>query len=433
MNNRLPLGWAWSTIGDVCLPVEKTDPRTTPDSEFEYIDIGGVGSGTRQITETRSLVGRSAPSRARQVVRTNDIVLATVRTYQKKTAIVPSILDKAIASTGFSILRPVSDIDPLFLLFQVTTDEFVTLLSARQTGTSYPAVRDKDVKAMPLRVAPRFEQRRIVRRVEDILSRLDRVEVTLKSLKTKLNLLRSSILVDAFHAARTLPKSWRWAKLGQLCKKPQYGWTTKSVPTDGLPYLRITDISSGNVDWSSVPSCVNSPTNIEKFLLKDGDIVVSRSGASVGFSHILRDPPKAVFASYLIRLRVSENLLPEYLAFYLQSPTYWNTISDNKIGSAIPNVNAKKLVNIPIPVPSRPEQQDIIDHVESAFSQLDTIADSIKNGLEQVAALRRSALAEAFAGRLVPQDPDDEPASALLKRIAASRPAKPKHRRKARA
>ena len=90
MTEGLPKGWKQVLLGDVCLPVSKVDPRQHPDREFEYIDIGGIPPGAGQVSETKVLKGAAAPSRARQLVRAGDVVLSTVRTYQRKTAIVGS-------------------------------------------------------------------------------------------------------------------------------------------------------------------------------------------------------------------------------------------------------------------------------------------------------------------------------------------------------
>ncbi len=204
-NRDLPADWRSVAVGDICFSVEKTDPRNSPDRAFEYIDIGGIGRGTGKIVETRSLLGANAPSRARQVVKVGDIVLSTVRTYQKKTAIVPVTLDNAIASTGFSVLRPVSDVDPMFLLFQVLSHEFVTLLNGKQTGTSYPAVRDKDVRAMPFRIAPLEEQKRIVVEMEARFSFLDAIKTLLTDGLNRIAILRQSVLAEAF-AGRLVPQ-----------------------------------------------------------------------------------------------------------------------------------------------------------------------------------------------------------------------------------
>lgn len=434
MNEPLPQGWAWATVGEVATEVRsgfasgKHNPsgdgiphlRPMNVSRGGEVDLTKVKYVSQDVDERRLCRG--------DILFNNTNSPALVG----KTALFT--LDGEFAFSNHMTRVRTSEMVPGFISYQLHH----VWMSGRQSPFINNHVNQASISArvlasqIQIAVAPVSEQRRIVDRIGEIFARLHAAETRLKSLLEKLNHLRSAILADAFHTTGALPNGWQWAKLAQVCNKPQYGWTTKSAQTDGLPYLRTTDISSGSIDWASVPSCVKQPTNIERFLLNDGDIVVSRAG-SVGISHMLRDPPRAVFASYLIRLRVNKNLIPKYLAFYLKSPAYWKAISENKIGIAIPNVNAKKLADIPIPVPSRLEQQATIARVESEFLHLDAIEDSVENGLKQVVTLRQSVLAEAFAGRLVPQDPDDEPASVLLKRIAATRPAKkPKCRRKAR-
>lgn len=204
-NHDLPVGWILTTVEDVCLPVYKTDPRKSPDVEFEYIDIGSVGMGSGKIVATRTFLGMDAPSRARQVVKAGDTVLSTVRTYQKKTALVPGVLDQAIASTGFSVLRPSDGVHPYFLFFQVFGDEFVRSLNKKQTGTSYPAVREKDVKSMPFRLAPLSEQEAIAADTKDNFNRIDTTTALVENLVNRVALLRRSVLTEAF-AGRLVPQ-----------------------------------------------------------------------------------------------------------------------------------------------------------------------------------------------------------------------------------
>lgn len=193
----------------------------------------------------------------------------------------------------------------------------------------------------------------------------------------------------------TLPSTWGQTVLGELCAKPQYGWTTKSALGPGLPYLRTTDISKGTVDWNAVPSCTVIPDDPARYLLRDGDIVVSRAG-SVGISYLLRDPPEAIFASYLIRLQVCDLVLPEYVAYYLQSSEYWKAISETKIGIAVPNVNARKLAAIPIPLAPRAEQKRIVDALEEQFSRLDAAERGLAEAKWKLDSLQRSAVAQLF-------------------------------------
>ena len=218
-----------------------------------------------------------------------------------------------------------------------------------------------------------------------------------------------------------LPPGWVETRLGEVSQKPQYGWTTKSIAGLGVNYLRTTDISKGKIDWESVPICIDIPENLDKFLLYDNDIVISRAG-SVGISYLVKDPPIAVFASYLIRLQIINPICTSYIAYFLKSPSYWASISDIAIGIAIPNVNARRLVSIRIPIAPLEEQERIVDAIEEHFSRIDAIESAAQTALAKLDTLRRTVLAAAFSGRLVDQDLGDEPASLLLERIAAERP-----------
>lgn len=182
-----------------------------------------------------------------------------------------------------------------------------------------------------------------------------------------------------------LPNGWEWSTVGDLCLKPQYGWTTKSGPdASGLPYLRTTDITNGPVDWSTVPRCQENPPHIAAYLLSDGDIVVSRAG-SVGASALLHSPPPAVFASYLIRLRAVMPINARYVSHYFQSSAYWREISDAKVGVAMQNVNASKLAAIPIPVPPAAEQERIVAAIEEHLSRLDAAEAALGSARRRLA------------------------------------------------
>ena len=196
-----------------------------------------------------------------------------------------------------------------------------------------------------------------------------------------------------------LPKNWAWATLQEVCSPPQYGWTTKATTQGTLHLLRTTDITSGNVDWDTVPFCQAEPPDTEKYLLKTGDIVISRAG-SVGYSYLVKNPQNAVFASYLIRFRSLSIIDENYLAFFLKSPDYWKIISKEKAGIALVNVNATKLKRIEIPLPPLSEQNRIVSKIENLFTQLDTAVDSLKKTQVQLQRYRRSLLKAAFEGEL---------------------------------
>ena len=148
--NGLPKGWAECSIGQVTLPVSKIDPKGEPDREIDYIDIASIDNTRQVIGQVKRYQLKDAPSRARQIVRSGDVLFATVRPYLRNIASVPNDYDQQIASTGFSVLRPAEDICPGFLFYKAISRDFVNALTGAQYGVSYPAVKDEQVFANSL-------------------------------------------------------------------------------------------------------------------------------------------------------------------------------------------------------------------------------------------------------------------------------------------
>ena len=198
-------------------------------------------------------------------------------------------------------------------------------------------------------------------------------------------------------AEQQLPKGWKIERLGDVCSPPQYGFTTKAVENGTIRLLRTTDITNGKINWTDVPFCYENPDNIEKYLLQDGDIVISRAG-SVGVSYLINNPPHSVFASYLIRFQPFIN--KKYFYFFLKSLAYWKQISESSVGIAVPNVNASKLKNILIPVAPQETQQAIVNKIESLFDEIDEGIGRLKTAAQQIQQYRQSLLKNAFNGEL---------------------------------
>ena len=143
---------------------------------------------------------------------------------------------------------------------------------------------------------------------------------------------------------RSLPKGWQWVQLGDYCRQINYGYTASANFKIKEPrFLRITDIQNGIVEWDSVPGCEINAQEEEANLLVDGDIVFARTGATTGKSFLIKNPPRAVFASYLIRVRPNSQIYPDFLYTFFQSDEYWKQIRMRARGGAQPNVNATLL------------------------------------------------------------------------------------------
>jgi type I restriction enzyme S subunit len=196
-----------TTLGEVCEPISSVHPADLPDMEFTYFDIGSIDNQTNRIVAPKSLVGREAPSRARLEVRKGDILFSNVRTYLKKIALIEQDYTNPVASTGFTAIRAAGGILPQFLISQVLSEDFLQPIHALQTGSNYPAVRDKDVFAQPIRLAPIREQVRIASTVDAMMARIDKGEAAARRALDRLQRYRAAVL----HAGVTgeLTREWR--------------------------------------------------------------------------------------------------------------------------------------------------------------------------------------------------------------------------------
>ena len=219
-----------------------------------------------------------------------------------------------------------------------------------------------------------------------------------------------------------LPEGWAWSRLKTLSESIQYGVNDSAKTSGSHRLLRITDIQNGSVNWNTVPY---TTVNDTKYSLSINDIVFARTGATVGKSFLIKEVPAlAVYASYLIRIRLVEPRCANYIYKFFNSSNYWTQITDKSIGVGQPNCNGTSLSQLFIPVPPMNEQASILTIVENILSLIECI-DVNKCEIEECSRQIKSKILKlAIQGKLVPQDKNDEPASALLERIRAERKAK---------
>jgi len=256
-----------------------------------------------------------------------------------------------------------------------------------------------------------------------------------------------------------LPKGWEWVRLIDIMADIHYGYTASADETKEVKLLRITDIQDDKVNWETVPGCDISEKMVEQYKLNNNDIVIARTGGTVGKSYLVENMNvPSVFASYLIRLKYLGPMQAGFTKVFLGSQLYWKQLYDGTSGTGQPNVNGNTLKAIILPIAPINEQHKVISKVvelmsfcdqleQQSLSSLDahqqlvetllaTLTDS-QNAEElaenwarisqhfdtlftteaSIDALKQTILQLAVMGKLVPQDPNDEPASELLKRI----------------
>jgi len=188
-----------------------------------------------------------------------------------------------------------------------------------------------------------------------------------------------------------IPVDWEVAKVQDVCEKPEYGYTVSTTEKPiGPKFLRISDIQDGKVNWEKVPFC-HCPNSIkEKYILKPGDILFARTGATTEKSYIIKKCPEAIFASYLVRVVTKGIINSNFLYLVFNSFIYWRQIKEQIGGSTQGGVNASSLSSIKIPLPPLSEQIKIAEILTSVDEEIENEMahkerlESIKKGLMQV-------------------------------------------------
>ena len=316
-------------------------------------------------------------------------------------------------------------------------------------------------------IPPLPEQHRIVAKIEELFSDLDAGAEALRKAKAQLRLYRQAVLKAAFEGRLTaawreahkvekfigdnsnliqenapdlfaLPRGWGWAKLNIVCNKIQDGshFSPKvqyDSPAEGR-YLYITakNIKENGIDLSNVTYVDNDfhKSIIDRCNPGKGDVLLIKDGVKTGIAAINQLKTEFSLLSSVALFKTNKMiLLPHYLKHYLNSPVGFRMITGQMTGTAIKRIILDKLRTSYIPLAPFPEQQKIVEEIERLLSIANEVENSIDRGLKQSRIMRQSILKKAFQGGLVPQDPEDEPAAELLKRIKAEKAGHPAGRR----
>jgi type I restriction enzyme, S subunit len=197
---RIPSEWGVKELEEVALiNRESRDPaRECPDGRFFYVDIDSVENGTGVFRNVREVVGKDAPSRARRVVRRNDVIMSTVRPYLKAFAIVPKTYDNQISSTGFAVLTCKQNILPIYLLYALFSDPFVQQCNKAMVGGQYPALNSSQVARIKVPIPSLLEQQKIA----EILSTVDRRLELLTGKKQRLERTKAGLMNELLTGRR---------------------------------------------------------------------------------------------------------------------------------------------------------------------------------------------------------------------------------------
>lgn len=428
--SALPQGWALTSIDSVTTKAAQKIAGVA--EKFTYIDIGSVSRETKQIINPEELLGKNAPSRARQLVKTGDVLVSMTRPNLNAVALVPDALDGQIASTGFDVLRPIA-VESRWLFAAVRTADFVQAMTDLVQGALYPAVRPRDIRSYEITLPPLAEQNRIADKLDTMLTRLDAARERLDSVPALLKRFRQSVLASATSGELTEDwrggeeRKWQETPLVEICEKDRvitYGVIKLGgeIP-NGVPCLRTSNVRWLNVDASGLKRIDKDLSDsYARTILRGGEVLVNVRGTLGGVASVDRG---------MIGWNVSREIavIPicykqanaRFIALYVASDKSQEWLASVQKGVAYTGINIEDLRTLPVALPPLDEQAEIVRRTESLFAFADKVQTQYEAARARVEKLTSALLAKAFRGELVLQDPSDEPAEKLLERIRASK------------
>jgi type I restriction enzyme S subunit len=271
----------WESIENLVEKTAQCEPGNLGRQVFSYLDISSVDKETKQIAAAQFIPVDKAPSRARKLVKANDVLVSTVRPNLNAVALVPKKFDGEIASTGFCVLRAQpSFLNPLYLFYFTQTAAFITHLVKAATGANYPAVSDNDVLDALIRLPDAFVDQR---RIAGILQQADRLRrirsYALNLGETVLSSTFLNLFGDPIHNPKGFPRE-RLEDLILPTRPITYGILKPGPDTPkGVPYVRVLDIQDGTVLTHNIRKTTAEIDQLYKrSRLKAGDLLLSIRG-----------------------------------------------------------------------------------------------------------------------------------------------------------
>jgi len=401
-SSALPKGWRWVRLGEVCDEAKTFDPRLSPNVPFRYIDISSINSASKRIIETRIILGKDAPSRARQLVEANDILVATTRPNLNAVAFVPAELDGEICSTGFCVLRPAAIVDATFLFFLVQARDFVDTLSGEVRGMLYPAVTNNQVRSISIPLPPPPEQKRIAAKVQELMAEVERARTACEKRLEAAKALPSSYLRQVFESEEA--KEWERRRLGEIFDVQQ-GAAMSPYRREGVsprPFLRTLNVLWGRVDLSTVDKMDFTDEEVSRLSLKPGDLLVCEGG-EVGRTAIWRgEMDTFLYQNHIHRLRkLNDTVVPEFHMYWMQVAfQVFKSYSGEESVTTIPNLSGNRLKFFLVPLPPPEKQQRIATELRAKMEEAEKLKESIQKQLDGINAFPQAILRKAFRGEL---------------------------------
>jgi type I restriction enzyme S subunit len=455
--HQLPKGWTWTRLGEMAeIILGQSPPSSTYNESGNGLPFyqGKLEFGKIYPTPKKWCV---AP---KKIAEKGD-VLISVRAPVGPTNICP---EKSCIGRGLAAIRGLGGIEKFFILYLIRT--FENVLAGKGTGTTFNAISGNQLKGFEIPLPPLPEQCRIVAKIEELFTNLDAGGESLKKVKTHGKRYRQAVLKYAFEGKLTegwrkthkdeiepasillerikeerkknlkgkykellpidmselpeLPQSWIWVRLGEVSDTTSGGTPSrkkKQYYGGSIPWLKSGELKDGVINATEESITDEGLANSSTRIIPRGNLLIALYGATVGKLGVLGID--SAINQAICAIFPNGGISREFLFWYLRK--HRNELLNIRKGGAQPNISQDVVRNIVLPLPSLQEQQNIVEEIENRMSLIKEVETVLEKSLKQAERLRQGILKQAFEGKLVPQDPSDEPADKLLQRIREER------------
>ena len=419
--SELPTGWAWTELDEVCTSITDGDHQPPPQvpAGIPFLVIGNIREQRLNFTNCRYVSPEYFESlKPIRRPRRGDVLYSLVGSY----GIPVLVKDDApfCVQRHIGILRPSPEISAAFLAFILSSHEIFDQATRYATGTAQLTVPLSGLRRIRIPLPPCMEQDRIVAAIEEQLSRLDAGVAALERVRLNLKRMRAAALAELETSAARAAPFRSLAEITEFIVDGDHNPPRRTVP--GIPYLTAKHVKRGQISVKGATYISQEDfTRISRrYIPRAGDVLVTCVGT---LGEIAIVPEGLTFAAdrNLAAMRPGSAVRPRYLEAVLRSPRQQRVLTAGSGSTAQPHLYLRDLRNLIVPLPSIEDQEELLVRLDEQLSIADRLEAEIEASMQRTHGLRLSVLAAAFSGKLVPQDPTDEPGSVLLERIAAER------------
>lgn len=435
---EVPENWVWVRLGAVC-GFERgiTFPSSAKQNERDDENIPCLRTANVQDElELNDLIyvnKKYYKNNIDKLIRENDIIMSTANSRELvgKTSFVYKV-DYPMIFGGFVMALRANKLLSKFLFYYLRLEFLLGRFRGESTQTTNIANISSSVLGeyiFPL--PPLSEQQRIVERIEELFAKLDEAKERLQEVADSFAVRKAAILHKAFTGELTKQwrcengvsdESWEEKTIGEICSSLKYGTSKKSSDDGEVVVLRMGNLQNGEIDWSNL-AYTSDEEDIKKYLLKSGDVLFNRTNSPelVGKTSIYRGEMPAIYAGYLIKLDYEKNIVVgDYLNYYLNSSKakeYYMQVKTDGVSQS--NINAKKIGEFEIPLPTITEQHEIVRLIDDLLARERAAQQATEQALASIELMKKSILARAFRGELGTNKASEASALELLKQVLA--------------